>query len=91
MNNMKKKEEMVKEIQDLVVTKLELKLEQDLTLETSFLKDGLGLDSVMLLELIIELELLYDIELDEDEVTVEHYSCLGKLIELIQSKLENND
>lgn len=88
---MKTKETILQEIQEILTGKLEYKLEQDLTMETSFLKDGLALDSVMLLELIIEMELLYDIELDEDEVTAEHFTCLEKLTELIQSKLVEKD
>lgn len=86
------KENILKEIQEILTNKLSVNIEHDITYETSLLKDGLGLDSVMLLELIIEMELSFDIELDEDELTVEYFGCLDKIIELIQSKIgKKND
>lgn len=88
---MKDKETILKEIQEVLTSKLNVHIDNDITLETSLLKDGLGLDSVMLLELIIELELLFEIELDEDELNVEYFGCLDKIIELIQSKMEKRN
>lgn len=80
-------EKVIKDFETILTEKLKVKLENGLTAETGFLKEGLALDSVMILEFIIELEMLYDIEIDEDELTFEHFQKCGTLAEFILEKV----
>jgi len=84
-------EKVLKDIEKIVQEKLNIELDDEITMDTDFLKDGLGLDSVMVLELIIELELLYEIELDEDELTMEHFQKAALIIKFILEKIAKND
>lgn len=81
-------EEIIKDFEKILTEKLKIKLEHGLTKEMGFLKDGLAMDSVMILEFIIELELLYDIEIDEDELTIEHFQKSISLAEFILDKVK---
>lgn len=81
-------EKVLKDIEGIMKDKLGFECESEITPDTSFLKDGLGISSVMLLELIIELELLYEIELDEDELTAENFERAASIAELIIGKIE---
>lgn len=80
-------EKVIKDFETILVEKLKIELENGITEETGFLKEGLALDSVMILEFIIELELLYDIEIDEDELTFEHFQKCGTLVDFVLEKV----
>lgn len=82
------REQLLNDLEVILTEKIGVELEAGLTEETNMLKDGLALDSVVLLEMIIELELQYDIEIDEDELNAEMFEELGNLIEFVQGKME---
>lgn len=82
------KEKILNDIEKIITEKLGIALEQRITEDTDFLKDGLGLDSIMVLELIIELELMYDIEMDEDELNTDYFKKASLLAEFIINKID---
>lgn len=56
-----------------------LKTDSDLIFE-------LGLDSVAILELILELENQFDLKISNDEISIETFNNLSNLITLIEEK-----
>lgn len=48
------------------------------------LTDDLGFDSIMMIELIVELEDEFEIEIDEDDITLDEINDISSLIELVQ-------
>lgn len=80
-------EEVYKDIEKIVKIKLNMEGNIKIESETNFLHGEINLDSIMLLELIVELEELYSIELDDDELTTDKYERAELLAELIISKL----
>lgn len=53
---------------------------------TPLIKEGLGLDSAAAVELIMALEEEFDIEIDEDDVSIEVLATVGTLADFIASK-----
>ncbi|WP_066495007.1 hypothetical protein [Abyssisolibacter fermentans] len=80
--------QILKDINTILNEKMEIKLDNDINEETSFLEDGLNFNSVTILEFIIELELLYSIEVDEDELEVKHFNKAANLAEYIIGKID---
>lgn len=61
---------------------------QNIGPEVPLMADGLGLDSVSLLELVIGIENEFDILLDDGSLTVEPFESLAALASFIFAKLE---
>ncbi len=80
--------EVIKGIETILKEKIGKALENELTEDTQLNKEGLSLDSVMLLELVVELELMYEIEIDEDELSEENFTTIGNLSSFISKKTE---
>lgn len=50
-----------------------------------------GLDSLNAIELIVELEMEFDIEFDEDDLLVECINTIDKIIALVRKYIEGNE
>lgn len=81
-------EEIIKGIETILKDRIGIEIENKLTEDMTLNKDGLGLDSVMLLELVVELELMYDIEIEEEELSEENFLTIGSLGNFINKKVE---
>lgn len=71
--------------------KLMVKIEKPLTFESNFVKDGIEIDSIMSLEFIVELEVKYEIEIDENELNSNLFNNLGEFVNFIYDKIHQNE
>jgi acyl carrier protein len=60
--------------------------EQQLTAETPLLSSGLNLDSVVILELLLEIENRFRIQFDDADLSVELFRDVGALAEGVRKK-----
>ena len=74
-------EDIFMEMKTILQDKLQIAIEKPLTLE-HYLTDDIGLDSIMLLELLVELELKYEIEIDINELdaSIREIGCLVNFV-----------
>lgn len=79
--------EVMKGIETILKEKIGINLDRELTEDIQLNKEGLSLDSVMLLELVVELELTYDIEIDEEELNEDNFTTVGNLSKFVCSKV----
>lgn len=56
------------------------------TAETPLMQGGLNLDSVDILELIVNFEKKYGIKLNDSEAYAEHFKNIGSVVEFIRQK-----
>lgn len=87
-NNRNKKEELEKKVYELILgiavnSGLEVRTIRD---ETNILND-LGFDSVALIELIVEIENEFNVEMDEDDMDVNNLVVVGNLISMIDERI----
>lgn len=83
-------EDILQEMNIIFKEKLMLNLEKQLTFETDLIND-LGLDSIMSLELIVEIEVKYGLEIDENELKSSIFSNLGNFVNFIAVKIQQKD
>ena len=69
---------------------LESAPKQPITRDTTLLSSGLGLDSVAVLELIIEVETAFGVEFKDTDLSVELFRTVGSLADAIEGKLAGN-
>jgi len=79
--------EVASEVCAVVRAALQLGSDPDLDAGTVLLEDGLALDSVAVLELLLALERRFQIAIEENEVTEEALHTIGSLTALIVQKL----
>lgn len=60
----------------------------DINEETNLVKD-LGYDSVQIIELIVELETEFDIEIEDDDLDIENMVVYSRLYKTVESKIKN--
>ena len=78
------KEKIYDDIKSIMINKLELTDVTTIDAETDLINVENCLDSIMLMELVVELEQLYSIELSDDDLTTEVYGHMEQLVSLIQ-------
>lgn len=84
-------ENIISEMETILKDNLKVHIEKPLTYETNFVKDGIELDSIMALEFIVELEIKYDIEVDETELRNIVFSTIGNFADFIYQKIQQKD
>jgi acyl carrier protein len=60
---------------------------EEIQSDVPLVKDGLGLDSVALLEFVVGLEEEFDLMLDDSAVTIEHFRTLGSLAAYLHEQI----
>jgi len=55
------------------------------------LDGGLMIDSIVLLNLIVDIETMYGITFEDEEISTEHFNCLADISSLIREKVDDND
>ena len=77
---------------DVIFSSLNLKHidRQSITNETPLMQGGLNLDSVDILELIVNFEKKYGIKLNEAEAYSTHFKNIGSVIEFIKKESTKN-
>ncbi|MNG08024.1 acyl carrier protein [compost metagenome] len=68
----------LKEVRDLLGDKANLEADTDLRTE--------GLDSMVMIKLIVNLEVNFDIQIDDQDLLVENFSTIGKIVALLSHK-----
>ncbi|MGE0631834.1 MAG: acyl carrier protein [Pseudobdellovibrionaceae bacterium] len=53
---------------------------------TALVQDGLNLDSIDILELIVNFEKSFNIKLEESEAYAQHFKNIGTIVDFIESK-----
>ena len=81
-------EEMIGQLKDLIANELDadLKLE-DIDENVSLFEEGLGLDSIMVVELITSMEIKFNVEFPEEELDIELFENLRTLAQLLVEKM----
>jgi acyl carrier protein len=60
---------------------------EDITDDISLYDDGLGLDSIAIINFIVLLEKKFEISLDESEISAKLFSSVNTLAELLNAKI----
>lgn len=63
-------------------------LEKEIDIDMNDDLTGIGLDSVVFVELILTLEETYSINFNEEEETIGNFSTINKIVDLIDRKLK---
>ncbi|MBC7370793.1 MAG: acyl carrier protein [Bdellovibrionaceae bacterium] len=73
---------------DIIFSALNLKHidRKTVTDSTTLTKDGLNLDSIDILELIVNFEQSFGMKLNESESYAHHFKNIGSIVDFIQSK-----
>lgn len=73
---------------DIIFSALNLKHidKKSVNQATTLTKDGLNLDSIDILELIVNFEQSFGMKLNESESYAEHFKNIGSIVDFIQSK-----
>ena len=76
------------EVVDIIFSALNLKhIEKNSVHEqTALVGDGLKLDSIDILELVVHLEKKYNLKLDDTEAYATHFKTIGSVVEFISKK-----
>lgn len=57
-----------------------------ITDETNLI-DDIGMDSILIMQLVVEIEITFDIELNDDDLLIDNLSNMNQLIQLIVKQL----
>lgn len=82
------KEKIIADLKKIISNDLDVNIKMDEIDENiSLFEDGLGLDSIAVVDLITKIEDHFKISIDDDDLNTKLFSSLIKLSEFIQSKL----
>jgi len=83
-------EAIVNQLKDIIVNQLDVNLTYDeLDENVSLFEDGLGLDSIAIVNLIVSIEKKFSIKIPDDELNADIFTSLTVLAEFIRQKLSN--
>ena len=75
-------------LRDIIVSKIKPELDRESVSNTaSLLDDGLGLDSIMIVDLIVAVEHQFEFNFAEDDLSLESFSNLNALAKVIERRL----
>lgn len=60
---------------------------EDSIKDETLLSKDLGLDSIMMIELIVEIEEEFDIEIDDEDLVFEEFDHFSSLVEIVDKQL----
>ncbi len=87
-NNRIKKEELEEKVYELILQiAINSGLEVGTLSDETNISSDLGFDSVALIELIVEIENEFDVEMDEDDMDVNNLVVVGNLISMINERI----
>ncbi|UYL09605.1 acyl carrier protein [Bdellovibrio sp. SKB1291214] len=83
--------ELTSKVIDIIFTTLNLKHidRSGVNESTAITQGGLNLDSIDILELIVNFETSFGIKLNESESYAQHFRNIGSIVEFIESKKSN--
>jgi acyl carrier protein len=74
-------------VRGLLVARLGLRLDGPVDESTGLLGQGIGLDSVEVLQLVSAIEDAYALTIADDDLQREHFATLGTVVRFIQERL----
>jgi acyl carrier protein len=78
------------QLKEIIVKKLDVNLTLDeIDENVSLYEDGLGLDSIAIVDLIVTIEKDFSIAIEDEELNADLFKNLSTLAEFIQKKLKN--
>jgi acyl carrier protein len=77
--------DIIAELTEILTNTLDLDVSpEEVTAEATFFHDGLGLDSIDVLELVVAIEERWDVKIDNRELGEKVFVSVGALVEYIQ-------
>ena len=77
----------IERLKDMISEHLEVRIDRnEIEAHTALFEDGLGLDSVVLVELISLVEKTFGIKFRDDELNPESFSTVAVLADLVEAK-----
>ncbi len=82
-------EPIIDQLKQIIVDELDVNLtKEDIDAEVSLFEEGLGLDSVTIVEFITLIEERLEVQFSEDELTMEPFQNLTTLAQCLAAKLD---
>lgn len=83
-------EVIVNQLKDIIANKLDVNLAYDeIDENVSLFEDGLGLDSIAIVDLIVSIENTFSLSIEDEELNADLFKNLKILAEFVHSKLKN--
>jgi acyl carrier protein len=80
----------VNQLKDIIANKLDVNLAYDeIDENVSLFEDGLGLDSIAIVDLIVSIETTFSLSIEDEELNSDLFKNLNRLAEFVRSKLKN--
>lgn len=80
----------VNQLKDIIVNKLDVNLTYDeIDVNVSLFEDGLGLDSIAIVDLIVSIENTFSLSIEDEELNADLFKNLKILSEFVRNKLKN--
>jgi acyl carrier protein len=80
----------VNQLKDIIANKLDVNLAYDeIDENVSLFEDGLGLDSIAIVDLIVSIETTFSLSIEDEELNADLFKNLNRLAEFVRSKLKN--
>jgi acyl carrier protein len=80
----------VNQLKDIIANKLDVNLAYDEIDENiSLFEDGLGLDSIAIVDLIVSIEKTFSFSIEDEELNADLFKNLKILSEFVRNKLKN--
>jgi acyl carrier protein len=80
----------VNQLKDIIANKLDVNLAYDeIDENVSLFEDGLGLDSIAIVDLIVSIENLFSLSIEDKELNADLFKNLKILSEFVRNKLKN--
>ena len=77
------------QLKEIIVKKLDVNIShEDIDENASLYEDGLGLDSIAIVDLIVLMEKEFSIAIDDDELNADLFKSLNTLVDFIQTKIK---
>jgi len=76
-------------VKDIILHELDSNIsEEDIRDDISLYDDGLGLDSIAIINFIVLVEKKFDISFDETEINAQLFSSINSVVAFLQAKLD---
>ena len=80
----------VNQLKDIIANKLDVNLAYDeINENVSLFEDGLGLDSIAIVDLIVSIENTFSLSIEDEELNADLFKNLKILSEFVRNKLKN--
>lgn len=77
------------QLKEIIVKKLDVNITyEDIDENASLYEDGLGLDSIAIVDLIVSIEKEFSIAIEDDELNADLFKSLDTLVGFIQTKIK---